>query len=118
MANLIPEINPDEIENSTERLFAKLLVEHLPSRVKSGWSQMTHFAFKSMQEASDVCSRWLSAAAPSGFGCEKKIRLAPRPGCKNCWSCRRPVVSSLALLNHRLQALTPPAPFSIKTCRL
>ena len=82
MANLIPEINPDEIENSTERLFAKLLVEHLPSRVKSGWSQMTHFAFKSMQEASDVCSRWLSAAAPSGFGCEKQMRLVPGRGAR------------------------------------
>ena len=34
MANLIPEINPDEIENSAERLFAKALVQQLPSRVQ------------------------------------------------------------------------------------
>ncbi|MCY2934589.1 MAG: hypothetical protein NT172_10560 [Planctomycetota bacterium] len=37
------------------------------------------------------------------------MRLAPRPECKNCWSCRRPVVSSLGLLKHRLLAEVPSA---------
>ena len=78
---------------------------------------MTHSAFKTMPEASDVCSRWLSAAAPSGFGCKKKADCPPA-GMQELL-----VVSSsggLVALAHQTPATGFIASdiFSIKICRL
>ncbi len=63
--------------------------------------------------ASEDFSRWLIASTTPDLHAKEKL-LSPRLGCKNCWSCRRPDLSSLALLNHRLQVVMPSAPFDQK----
>ncbi len=53
-------------------------------------------------------SRWLSEATPSGY--EMGVKAAGTPaGVQDLMPSCRPVVSLLALLNHRLLAAMPPA---------
>ena len=60
-------------------------------------------------------SRWLSEATPPVIRSKKKL-LAPRQGGKTLMSRRRPVVSSLGLLNHRLLAPDASGIGLIKKC--
>jgi len=57
----------------------------------------------------------LSEATPSGHEVKKKL-LAPKQGRKTLMSLRRPVVSSLGLLNHRLLAPDSSGIVLIKKC--
>ncbi|MEI7923847.1 MAG: hypothetical protein WCJ40_18205, partial [Planctomycetota bacterium] len=60
-------------------------------------------------------SRWLSEATPSGHEVLKKA-TGTQAGVQDLMTRLRPVVSSLALLNHRLLAADASGTVLIKKC--